>query len=71
VERKPHYFFVCVSHVIRQCIPVIHRGSDVGVTHEFLLHAYRSSHSIKQAGRNDGSAFPDEILKWGLGIASA
>jgi hypothetical protein len=39
--------FLC-PHVRRSCITVdVHRGADVRVPHQFLLHAYRSTERIQ------------------------
>ena len=43
-----HDFLVSVPHVCRHSITVqVHRGTDVRVTHELLLHAGRSTDRIK------------------------
>src|SRR4029077_18253622 len=48
VERQPSDFTTRNRHFIRHDVPVnVHRGADVRVPHQFLLHGYRRSNRIK------------------------
>jgi hypothetical protein len=47
-QRKPNDFRVSLLHVRRgRCAVHVHRGSDVRVAHEPLLHSYRSSYGVQ------------------------